>query len=820
MFHLCQVNSGDVDGDGVPNVFVSDWNGGILHFRGILPKLEPSPISSTLLSSQTQDFSVSGASGTVTASIEENRSGGLTVGLQYTAGVTTGVVDKIKFTDSGSSKVGYAYVNVVSTDDLSASGKAVVVAGRKSDDLLWPTTNNLAHFIYRTLLYRGFSKANIQYLNPDTAQDADGNGSNDDIDAASTLGNIQAALTLFADGSPNLLVYLIDHGDVDEEDGVGIFRCNESEVLQAVDLDELLDDLQENRSVDRITLVVDCCRAGAFLEACSGAPAGKERIVVCSSTADQPSFFSAGGLISFTNAFVTALYSGLTVGEAFDLGAGAMDRYQQPALDDDGDGVYDPDLDGTLAKTVTVGATFIAGADRPQIGVISPNQTLSGGAATATIWASNVSSVYAIDKVWATIAAPDFIPDAQIDPSNPVLDLPEVELTWNASNERYEATLTGLTELGAYAVNIYAEDIWGGVSYPKQTYINQTESDEQVIVVCGEGNYDADSPQSYSEYLARTAYETAKARWIVDDQITYLSPSSDSGVDGTPTKAALSSAISGASGIGKLTVYLVGRGSALAFDMDGESASGQETTPTELDGWLDGLQGAGSTRVLVVLDFTGSGAWIGPLTASAGQERIIVASCSGAEQSWCEEGGALSFSQWFLSKVFNGTNIRDAFTWARSAMRTISGEAQNALLDDDGDGVAGRNDGLIAQSTYLGAAFVTGAEAPELGDYAKNVPLPTDTATLWATGVRAPEGIAEVFACVINPNTSEITRVDLAYSAANGRWESDHNGFIPGLTHSVIYFVKDRTNTLSQPYATTFGPQPEEPARATAWENY
>ena len=73
-------------------------------------------------------------------------------------------------------------------------------------------------------------------------------------------------------------------------------------------------------------------------------------MVLCAAGATQPAFFSAGGLISFTNAFVTALYSGLTVGQDFTLAAGAMDRYQQPAMDDNGDGAYNKDADGAIAR--------------------------------------------------------------------------------------------------------------------------------------------------------------------------------------------------------------------------------------------------------------------------------------------------------------------------------------------------------------------------------------------------------------------------------------------------------------------------------------
>jgi hypothetical protein len=709
----------------------------------------------------------------------------------------------------------------------------VVIAGRKADDPLWASTNNLAHYVFRTLLYRGFSKENVLYLNPQTGQDVDGNGnSGDDIDGASSLAAAQQALTTgvtAGGGCSTLFVYMIDHGEADSTGANGRFRLNETELLSASQLDGWLDALQSSGGVTTLTLVVDCCQAGSFLAACSGAPAGKARVVVASATATQPAFFSAGGLISFTNSFVGALCSGLTVGQAFDLAAGGMDRYQQPALDDDGDGVYDKDRDGAVARRLVVGASFIAGADRPQIGRISANQSLMGGDAHATIWASDVSAVYPVDRVWATIAAPGFISDARIEPGQPVTGLPELDLTWNGAAEgggRYEATTNTFTQMGAYAVNIYARDIWGGVSYPKQTYVNQTYSDERMVIVCGDGAYDTNSPWPFSDYLAASVYETARARWLAHDKIAYLTSaanSTDRPVDGTATKANLQSAISAAAGMSKLTVYLVGRGlvgsgSGTAFDIDGDGAASDpdDVTSAELDSWLDAAQSipTSPTLAVVVLDFTQSGAWVAPLQAPVGRKRIVITSCSGSEESWCEGGGVLSFTQWFFAKVFNGVNLRDSFNWGRVAIRAVTGETQNPTLDDDGSGVSDRNDGLLAKGTYIGAAFVTGADAPVIGDYAKDIVLASSSATLWASGVWSPDGIAGVHAYVIKPGATpandQVDRVDFAYNASNGRWEATYSSFDPTQYHRVVYFAEGRGGELSQPYNTLAGPAPQE----------
>lgn len=801
---------GDFDGDGDFDLLVGSDRGALNYYRRRASHLamgtttvspESGVYAQTVLEGSTLDLECSGETGVVTWTLVRNGSGATvnaSTGL-YTAGSTPGV-DTVRARDDRGTPgdlsddlVGQAHINVIDASQVTLAGRAVIMAGRKPSDPLWPTTNSLAHFIYRTLLYRGFSKENILYLNPDTAQDADGDGAADDIDGASSHAAIATALTTWASGSPSLFVYLIDHGQVIESAGSeeATIRLNETEVLTATELDGWLDALQAS-GTDALTVVVDCCQAGGFLPRCTP-PLGEARIMVASANSLQPAFFSAGGLVSFTETFVGALGGGLTIGHAFDLAAGAMSFLQQPALDDDGDGVYDRDLDGALAELMTLGASFIAGADRPQIGQVPPNQTLAGGTTTATLWAAEVSSASALERVWASIAPPNFIPDAQTQPGEPVLGLPEVDLVWNGPNSRYEATVSTFTDLGAYAVRFHAQDIWGGVSFPKQIYINQTQSDERIVIACGEGDYDADSPWSFSDHLAKTAYETARARWLVDDKITWLSSASHAGVDSPPTQANLQSAISAASGISKFTVYLVGSGDASAFDIDGDGlpSDPEDITPAELDGWLDGL--GTSTRVTAVLDFNQSGAWAGALTAPPGQERIIVTSCGVGEASWCEAGGLLSFSQWFFHGVFNGVNVSTSLNWARAAVRTVTSYTQNATLSDPSG---------VAQSTYLGAAFVTGAEAPTIGDCAR------DNATLWASGVWAPDGIDEVFALVVGPST--IDEVPLFYSAATGRWEATYTGFAPGVSYTVIFFVRDTHEQLSQPYEITFTTVPVE----------
>ena len=136
---------------------------------------------------------------------------------------------------------------------------------RARADPLWPTTDYLADLAFNTLLYRGYSKTNIQYLNPVTNRDVDGNGQTDDIDLETTWANAALTFMNWATDTDRLFVYLVDHGGEDSS-GVGYFRLNESE---SSDGDRIWVrgwiDLQ-NTYTTKVTVLIDCCYAGSFLD--------------------------------------------------------------------------------------------------------------------------------------------------------------------------------------------------------------------------------------------------------------------------------------------------------------------------------------------------------------------------------------------------------------------------------------------------------------------------------------------------------------------------------------------------------------------------
>lgn len=796
------VLTSDLNGDGQADVLCGDSDGGLRYFQQASASLSISPAGATVPSGQALSLATPSATGTVTWSFLRNASGATlnpSTGL-YTAGASTEVVDTVRARDDAGTPgdlsddlIGQAHIHVISAASVAQAGRAVIVAGTRSADTLWPSTDFLAETAHQTLLDRGFTASTITYLSNDAGPEVDGQAS---------LASLQAAIESLPPGTNRLFLYLVDHGG--DTSGSGYVRLNPTETVTGAQLDAWLDALQTAQGTD-VSVVIDCCRSGSFLDEMVP-PAGQERVVVASTLADQDAFFTAGGHVSFSDALLGAVEGGLTLGEAFDLAQGAMDRYQRAQLDDNGDGLYDRDADGALARTWEIGASFTAGSDRPQIGQVSANQTLTGGDTDALIWADDITGASAVERVWAVVVSPEFQPNPDNLGESPIESLPEHELVYDPVDQRYEATLTGLSSLGAYKVILYARDVWGGVAFPKQTYINQTNSTEELVLLASDQAYDANSPASWSSQVINYAYEVALSRLFPPANITVLDAAGNGileSVDDPPTEAALLSAIAGASGASQLTVQLAGPGSAGGFEIN----AGDTLTASELDAALDSLQTASpGTRVVVIIDCPSSGSFLSNL---AGANRVVIASTGADLPSWCEAGGLINFSRWLWSRVAAGANVRECVAFARNAIRFCTALTQSPVTDDNGDGLNSSADGALSVVTFIGAAFVTGGEPPTFGQISENVVIPPGggaAATLWASDVLDSDGIAQVWVEIMEPGFDPLTdtavSIELMWASSEARYQATHAGFTEDGDWALAFFARDTTGDVSLPVVT------------------
>lgn len=750
------------------------------------PALQAIPARVTVVSGTSNVFAAAGCTGTLHWTFVRNSSGGRietrdATSVWYTAGITSDCIDTIECWETVN-PLGRAYANVISASSIDLAGKAVVIAGRKGPtDSLWPATDYLADFGYNTLLYRGFSKTNVQYLSPVTGEDADGNGAADDVDMRSTLANAAFTFTNWAGNMDKLFVYMVDHGNSAAN---GTFYLDAGETLTSGQLDAWLDAMQDRWS-NEVVVVLDFCNAGIFVDALTYTGSAK-RVVIASCRAEEESHFVAGGLVSFSDAFFSGVLMGLDVMESFTQARDAMGMYQEALIDDNGGGM--------LAVGMYIGATFVAGKDIPQIGLVCGNQLLNGST-RATLWAGDVVSVYPLEKVWCMIVPPGYDPP----PGNPVVDLPELDLTFNPTNARYEASYEGFSEEGTYKIAYLAKDICGSVSLPVQSYITQIGYVEKVVLVAG-GPTGEDNWSRFNK-MGNKIYDALIKRWFTGSNVCYLNaqPGQDvdkdgfDDVDDLPSLSSLAYAVTNwATGANKLTIFILGEGVGESVRLNDSEYLGA----ADLDMWVDIFQ-TSNADACVVLDFSRSASFLPWLKPPAGALRVCIASA--INESCNGVGGLVSFVQYFITHVLKGENIASAFDKAKKAIYATVG--QSAAMDDNGDGVSDKNDGNVAKNWHIGKAFMTGGDTPEIGSVPENMwLLGTNGMLLWAAQVTDMDGISNVWAMIIPPRydgQSDVPETNLTWNATAGRYEGWYGGFGDTGTYVCTFCASDTKGELS-----------------------
>jgi DNA-binding beta-propeller fold protein YncE len=340
--------------------------------------------------------------------------------------------------------------------------KAIIVAGGGpfTGNNIWDATSMCANYAYRALTYQGYTKDTIYYLSADTDLDLDGNGIADDVDADATNSNFQNGITSWAQDANDLFIYMVDHG------GQYTFRMGSTELLQASDLDDWLDDIQDTIPGE-VTLVYDACRSGSFLSLLDP-PTGKERIIATSTAANEEAIFGSQGTISFSYLFWGRMFNGDSFYNSFVNATNSLGvtYHQSPQLEGNGNGIGNERADQEAARLVKIGNETRTGGDIPVIGSVSPEQTLDSGS-SAVIYAADVIDADGISRVWAVITPPGY---ASSSPDVPVTDLPTLDLN-SVGNNRYEATYTNFTTAGTYNIAVYAADRGGVISMSKSTKV-------------------------------------------------------------------------------------------------------------------------------------------------------------------------------------------------------------------------------------------------------------------------------------------------------------------------------------------------------------
>ncbi len=665
------------------------------------------------------------------------------------------------------------------------NNKAIIAAGGRENDKLQDEIQLNANTSYRAMARQGLSREDIRYLNSHSTLDY--------MDA--TKAALEEAITEWAADADNLFLYLVGHG------GEGTFRVNDSEILDAAELNSWLDTLQESMP-GRVVVVYDACRAGSFLSALTSAD--KDRIVITSTDTDESAYFTSQGFNAFSNYFWTHIYNGHDVAYAFEkardsIGGDATD-FQSPQIESNGNGI--PNEPADLSSIEGEGAIHIGNGtsvygDTPLTEVDDDLIILSDDTASASLHAY-VTDNDGISRVWAEIRPPAEYAPTSYDKA--VLELPTVELM-SVGGGRYEGTFNGFTLNGLYQVVVYATDGKGNIAMPKVIEVSVgSPLRRKAVLVTGYAPSDEMRDAVFSNI--ELAHKALSLQGYKDDDIYLLRPGGFF-LDGVipfpadPQQLRLTLEERVPQQTYDVVLYLAGSSSQGRFRINETDI----LEPEDLNTWLDTLQNNIPGKVTVVFDALASGNYLVSLAPDSDKERIVITSTSPGQTSSFLFQSDVSFSSFFWRSVMNGENVKNAFWRARTAMEFLSQE-QTPLLDDNGNGIGNEgSDGQTAGKHFIGMGIQLAADEPSIGKIMSDQTLHGETeAAIWVADVTAITDAPQTLWAVISPpyqsSDGKLPTKEME-PAGSGRYEGTYDGFSDfGHYHISVYASDSEGNTF------------------------
>jgi streptogramin lyase len=346
-------------------------------------------------------------------------------------------------------------------------------------------------------------------------------------------------------------------------------------------------------------------------------------------------------------------------------------------------------------------------------------------------------------------------------------------------------------------------------------------SGSKAVIVAGGGPYPGNHLWDATQTCANFAYRTLNYQGFTKGTICYLTSDTDldldgngvsDDVDGDATNANLQQAITTwAMDADNVVIYLVDHGGEGTFRM----SANENLTAAELASWLDALQASITGKLVLVYDACQSGSFVSQLAASGGTGRIVVTSASLGEKAYFLSQGALSFSNFFWTQVFNGLDVFHAFQVAEEAVVYTTGDypdPQHPLLDANGNGVGNDpSDGAIAKQVFIGTGIDNFFKAPTIAAFSPEQTISgTATAALFAE-IAADDlaQIARVWAVIRPPGfvpapsgnpVSRLPSVDLRPAPpGSAHFEAAYDGFTQEGTYPVAIYAMDRNGNTGVP---------------------
>ncbi len=352
-----------------------------------------------------------------------------------------------------------------------------------------------------------------------------------------------------------------------------------------------------------------------------------------------------------------------------------------------------------------------------------------------------------------------------------------------------------------------------------QVFKRGLSSDKKMkaIIVAGGGPYPGNSLWDATQMSANFAYRAMVYQGFTKETIYYLSSNRNLDLDGNgvlddvdadAVNSSLQEAVTGwAKDSDTLVIYLTDHGGKDVFRMSGTEIF----SASDMNGWLNVLQASYSGKVIVVYDACESGSFISSLSS---RNRIVIASTSPLEPAYFVNQGAISFSSYFWSYIFNGNDVRDSFDFASDAMGAAR-EFQHPLIEASGNGIGCEPADLESvRNVFIGNGTPIYTESPKLDSISESQTINgTSTARLYASGTKDGNTVAGVTVVVCAPGFTQeslsgpvqgFPLIDLFPVASNpGLYENTYSGFnIEGI-YQLIFYPRDPAGKPLLPELTT-----------------
>jgi hypothetical protein len=275
-----------------------------------------------------------------------------------------------------------------------------------------------------------------------------------------------------------------------------------------------------------------------------------------------------------------------------------------------------------------------------------------------------------------------------------------------------------------------------------------------LILVAGGGIEASNTLKESTQYLSDMIYRRFKERLFNDEDIYYLNPMPWHDIDGdgygdnivdddNPTvddfKKAITEWAPAQSTDGPLYCYLIDHGEIDKFKI----FPFQILLASDLKLFLDTFQETTNRKVVVMIEACKSGSFTDELESDV-FDRVVITS-TGNKNAYVDLGGHISFSQFFMDRLYSGSSMKRAFDLAKNQLSRM-GLPYSRMLPQLPERMS-----FIADKIHIGGNFAIADQDPEILEISQDQTVSANTENTFYAKLSQEVPIEKVWAVVLPP---------------------------------------------------------------------